>query len=366
MFQVTNHPQLFRCFPQAVYSKSEKVRKVAISKAIVEAIYSMEPPGRFLRKGAATGEWQELSKKEALNKAAQAMAYAVRDLAKVERGQSRAVPSQITISRCTEDGSQHGRTHQEAGNSTDPSLQSQRLLQPLQLPTLQNPVASLNGLAQLLLLDQQLQQTHQQRQQLLLSLMGPRPLQPETQHAFASVPSNLSQILNPSSSVRSQGALFNDILRHVSSSSIRGSQLAGSPPLQNATLPGMQSIPNRQDLLSLIRGIPQNQAETTLPRPPSDGTQLQHRLDALLQNQLLSSLGQNQWLLQQPSRPLDLLQQALPSLLQPNISQNLTNMHPLLARMMASSPPSSSAPRQQGREEKKRMEVSDRCHCTSW
>jgi hypothetical protein len=221
MFQVTNHPQLFRCFPQAVYSKSEKVRKVAISKAIVEAIYSMEPPGRFLRKGAATGEWQELSKKEALNKAAQAMAYAVRDLAKVERGQSRAVPSQITISRCTEDGSQHGRTHQEAGNSTDPSLQSQRLLQPLQLPTLQNPVASLNGLAQLLLLDQQLQQTHQQRQQLLLSLMGPRPLQPETQHAFASVPSNLSQILNPSSSVRSQGALFNDILRHVSSSSIR-------------------------------------------------------------------------------------------------------------------------------------------------
>mmetsp|Transcript_1275 Transcript_1275/g.2119 ORF Transcript_1275/g.2119 Transcript_1275/m.2119 type:complete len:362 (-) Transcript_1275:211-1296(-) len=361
MFQVTNHPHLFRCFPQAVYSKSEKVRKVAISKAIVEAIYSMEPPGRFLRKCAATGEWQELSKKEALNKAAQAMAYAVRDLAKVERGQSRAVPSQITISRCTEEGSQHGRTHQEADNSTDPSLQSQRLLQPLQLPTNQNPVASLNGLAQLLHLDQQLQQTHQQRQQLLLSLMGPRQFQPETQHAFASVPSNLSQILNPSSSVRSQGALLNDILRHVSSSSLQG-----SPSLQNATLPGMQSIPNRQDLLSLIRGIPQNQAETTLPRPPSDGTQLQHRLDALLQNQLLSSLGQNQWLLQQPSRPLDLLQQALPSLLQSNISQNLTNVHPLLARMMASSSPYSSAPRQQGREEEKKDGSEDRCHGTSW
>jgi hypothetical protein len=49
-----------------------------ISKFIVETIYSMEPPGRFLKKCSETGEWRELSKKEAADKAAQAMAYAVR------------------------------------------------------------------------------------------------------------------------------------------------------------------------------------------------------------------------------------------------------------------------------------------------
>eukprot|EP00984_Skeletonema_dohrnii_P028304 scaffold18244_cov131-Skeletonema_dohrnii-CCMP3373.AAC.1 len=188
-------------YPQAVYSKSEKVRKVAISKAIVEAIYSMEPPGRFLRKCAATGEWQELSKKEAFNKAAQAMAYAVRDLAKVERGQSCAVPSQIAIPRCTEEGSQHGRTHQEADNSTDPSLQSQRLQQPLQLPTNQNPVASLNGLARLLHLDQQLQQTTYQEagNSTDPSLQSQRLLQPlqlpTNQNPVASL-NGLAQLLH--------------------------------------------------------------------------------------------------------------------------------------------------------------------------
>lgn len=48
-----------------------------ISKDNVEAIYSMEPPGRFLKKCADTGQWKELSEKEAMNKAAQAMAYLV-------------------------------------------------------------------------------------------------------------------------------------------------------------------------------------------------------------------------------------------------------------------------------------------------
>ncbi len=46
-----------------------------ISKFIVE---TMEPTGRFLKKCAETGKWRELSKKEAADKAAQAMAYAVR------------------------------------------------------------------------------------------------------------------------------------------------------------------------------------------------------------------------------------------------------------------------------------------------
>ncbi len=327
------------------------MRKVAISKAIVEAIYSKEPPGRFLRKCAKTGKWEELSKREAYNKAAQAMAYAVRDMEK--RGQSHAVPSQINLPRST-DGESEQITYQDetADNSTDPSLQLQRLLnQPQQFstaslqaslnPTLAMPVASLNGLSQLLNLEQQ---QHQQTQQLLLSLIGLG--QPQPQHAFASVPPNLSQLINPSSSVQSQVTLLNDIdiLQQAFSSS---SSLQGSI----ANLLGIQSIPSRPEP-SLTRVIPQSQ--TGLPQQLSVN-QLQHRLDALLQNQLLPSLVQNQWLLQQPSRPLDLLHQALPSLFQLNGSQNLTNVQPLLSPMITSSSPSSST-RQDEEEEGKERE----------
>ena len=50
-----------------------------MSKAIVEAIYSMEPPGRFLKNCLGeTEQWRELSKREAADKAAQAMAYAIK------------------------------------------------------------------------------------------------------------------------------------------------------------------------------------------------------------------------------------------------------------------------------------------------
>eukprot|EP00984_Skeletonema_dohrnii_P020131 scaffold9736_cov94-Skeletonema_dohrnii-CCMP3373.AAC.1 len=46
-----------------------------ISKAIVEAIYSMDSPGRFLKKCADSRQWRELSKREAAYKAAQSVAY---------------------------------------------------------------------------------------------------------------------------------------------------------------------------------------------------------------------------------------------------------------------------------------------------
>lgn len=51
---------------------------MVISHAIVDAIYSLDPPGRFLKKSDNNTTWRELSRKEASNKAAQAMAYAVR------------------------------------------------------------------------------------------------------------------------------------------------------------------------------------------------------------------------------------------------------------------------------------------------
>ncbi|KAL7493676.1 hypothetical protein ACHAWT_010558 [Skeletonema menzelii] len=335
-----------------VYSQSVKIRKVAITKSIVEVIYSKDPPGRFLRKCATTGEWEELSKKEAFNKAAQAMAYAVRDSEK-----RRLVPSQTFRSSAGKES--EPTAHRETANkSTGPNLQLQRLLSSLQpsrtaslLPN-QNPahysmqVASLNGLVQSLHREQQ-QQTHQQQQQSLLSLMGLRSLQPQTQHATALVPSSIPVIPNPSSSVQYERALLDEILRQASSSSLQGNHLTRL--LQTAHLLSMQPMPNwQQDLLGLIRGIPQSQTEMS-PRQQSVN-QLQHRLDALLQNQLLSSL-------QQTSRPLNLLHQALPP-----SSQNLTNVHPLLSRMMTSSTgrsSSSTSPSSQGEGGEEKQGESD-------
>ncbi len=54
-----------------------KKQKIDISKAIVEAIYSKDPPGRFLKKCSKSGQWKELSKRDAADRAAQAMAYVI-------------------------------------------------------------------------------------------------------------------------------------------------------------------------------------------------------------------------------------------------------------------------------------------------
>jgi hypothetical protein len=68
-----------------------KKQKMDMSKAIVEAIYSMHPPGRFLKKCPGDGgEWKELSKREAADRAAQAMAYIIRgESLKEKRRESR-------------------------------------------------------------------------------------------------------------------------------------------------------------------------------------------------------------------------------------------------------------------------------------
>eukprot|EP00984_Skeletonema_dohrnii_P034936 scaffold34460_cov222-Skeletonema_dohrnii-CCMP3373.AAC.2 len=63
---------------KTAYMAGTKKRKMDISKAIVEAIYSLDPPGRFLKQCPDTGQWNELSKRDAADKAAQAMAYAIK------------------------------------------------------------------------------------------------------------------------------------------------------------------------------------------------------------------------------------------------------------------------------------------------
>ena len=62
-----------------------KKQKITMSNAIVEAIYSMKPPGRFLKKCPNTGQWSELSTRDAADRVAQAMAYAVRGKDKSKR-----------------------------------------------------------------------------------------------------------------------------------------------------------------------------------------------------------------------------------------------------------------------------------------
>jgi hypothetical protein len=74
---------------KAEYTKGTKKQKMNMSKAIVEAIYSMEPPGRFLKQCPDTGQWNELSKREAADRVAQAMAYAVSGKDKSERRRER-------------------------------------------------------------------------------------------------------------------------------------------------------------------------------------------------------------------------------------------------------------------------------------
>eukprot|EP00984_Skeletonema_dohrnii_P004935 scaffold1740_cov150-Skeletonema_dohrnii-CCMP3373.AAC.4 len=206
-----------------------------ISKAIVEAIYSKTPPGRFLKKCPDTGQWNELSRREAADRAAQAMAYVIKgESLKEKRRQRRSLlppslqskdddqaddvctkPSSQSINHPTNNHSEginhssssvahHGldtRREGAAGTSDDvPSasellrvpehinLQEQLLLQQLQqssttnLPTsVDNPqLANQNVLAQLMF--QSLQQQQIQQQQLPLQYtMGQNPFGIQTQ-----------------------------------------------------------------------------------------------------------------------------------------------------------------------------------------
>jgi len=76
-----------------------KKQKMSMSKAIVEAIYSMDPTGRFLKQCPESCQWNELSKRDAADRVAQAMSYAVRGKdttkrRKEERRRSRRISRQ--------------------------------------------------------------------------------------------------------------------------------------------------------------------------------------------------------------------------------------------------------------------------------
>ena len=74
-----------------------KKQKTNMCNAIITALSSMEPSGRFLKQCAETGEWNELSKIDAADRVAQAMAYAVRgkEKCKLRREQLRRSRSSV-------------------------------------------------------------------------------------------------------------------------------------------------------------------------------------------------------------------------------------------------------------------------------
>ena len=57
---------------------STKKQKMDISNAIVLEVYAMDPPGRFLKQCPDAGQWKQLSRRDAADRAAQAIAYAIR------------------------------------------------------------------------------------------------------------------------------------------------------------------------------------------------------------------------------------------------------------------------------------------------
>jgi hypothetical protein len=202
---------------EAEYMTGTKKQKMDISKAIVEAIHSKEPAGRFLKRCPETSQWKELSKRDAADKAAQAMAYAVngesmkqkrrerrmRSLLPLSSSKASAAPTQISDSdRPTQDhlegsssvaqrglaarevagtNNAESASYGETGNSNVP----QQLLPHLQqfssttLRTTSGAPLAANqlGLVEVLAQAVQQQRQHYQQQQLLLQLnLGQHPL----------------------------------------------------------------------------------------------------------------------------------------------------------------------------------------------
>jgi hypothetical protein len=120
-----SHPSLF-IITKASYTAGTKKKKMTIARNIVDDIYSKEPPGRFLKECSDTGQWIELSRREAADKAAQAMAYAVRNANSPKNAlkKKRKAPS----SPSTTAGATTATSKQQEGMVKDQSLHSHAIL----------------------------------------------------------------------------------------------------------------------------------------------------------------------------------------------------------------------------------------------
>jgi hypothetical protein len=64
---------VFSLLLQELYVTSTKRQKMAISRSIVDAVRSMNPPGRFLEKNMDTGLWNDIGNRKAIEKTSQAL-----------------------------------------------------------------------------------------------------------------------------------------------------------------------------------------------------------------------------------------------------------------------------------------------------
>ena len=350
---------------------------MAISKSIVEMIYSRDPPGRFLKKCPDTEKWVELSLKEAATRTSQAMAYTVREMAKHkkkrrslrllrDRGASAessteynasvenentgtvSVPSTGAASALIlggelDDGANSTSRLNDASELSGaannrmsaPAASLQQQILQLQLQQLcassipsattssANTGAPLNGLilllAQAQLQQQQQQQAQLQQQLLLRQLLGQLPSSQLTQRSML-------QNKNNSGAKLQAPALFQNSTTLMES--LRQSNLVQNP------FPSHQSGPiNTQALLSLMTML-QSQPSITPPQFPwltQQLNQVQQNLPHQAQNiqQLLAPLltRTNPFVLLSPpqqQQPLNMLQQQA-NLLQHQISASASN-----------------------------------------
>jgi hypothetical protein len=250
-----NCPSLF-IITKAAYSAGTKKQKMMISRTIVDDIYSKEPPGRFLKECPDTGQWIELSRREAADKAAQAMAYAVRN-ANTPKGASKkkrkapSSPSTTTATSKQQEGmvkdqslSSHAILGYPGGsvatmsassavvvstNPPPPSISSlqQHIFSPLQQSSTSLPaISSVNSqndlLTQLLLVVQQQQQQIQEQQLVLWQLLesltvpAPAPSISAPSSSFVSAPTISSSTQGGASfALPNTSNINNDILRQT-------------------------------------------------------------------------------------------------------------------------------------------------------
>jgi len=315
-------PLALRYITKAAYSAGTKKQKMMISRTIVDDIYSKEPPGRFLKECPDTGQWIELTRREAADKAAQAMAYAVRNAQSPKRASKKrkassspsttaAALGMVKIkSSSTQRTDQSLPSHANLGYpggsvaamsassavllSTNPpppsisSLQQQIPSLPLQQSsTSLPPTSSVTSelVTQLLLVTQQQQQQIQQ-QQLVLSQLLPLLAAP-----VSAQPSSLVSAPMISSSAQG-GASFtlpntsninNDIIRQI----IDAAQ-QGNIGIQPASL-------TAQSQANLQLANPSNQSfifgGASNPNPLTAAQHEQHELDLVYR----ASMVQNQF-----------------------------------------------------------------------
>ena len=77
-FSILHRPgnQRYRAFVASLKPECDaaaKRERCSFAVQIVNLIYSLSPPGRFLKKDEVTGHWNEVTKKEAIRRARQAL-----------------------------------------------------------------------------------------------------------------------------------------------------------------------------------------------------------------------------------------------------------------------------------------------------